>query len=263
MTIESTRVEAAVVDAAAFDSATSGNPRTKRGKLLQTLLGDSVHVHVCDVLVDVFRVLKPGGHVLVSAAPEEADLIGLGLRAAGFEVRDVLGVFSAMGRVDWFLGRRPLEGTVAGNVLGYGTGALNIDGTRIVTHESTERPQGRDIRGGRLVGSENKSNLITGGGCKGRFPTHTVLTHHPSCEPCGVKKVQAAGWTDSDVPTKERNSVYGRRIMDVKTSPHYADKDGTETVPSFNCAAYCQTCNMGFLHESGASAVDLPCGEVR
>jgi hypothetical protein len=32
---------------------------------------------------------------------------------------------------DWWLFRKPLDGTVAGNVLKYGTGAINIDGCRV------------------------------------------------------------------------------------------------------------------------------------
>jgi len=38
---------------------------------------------------------------------------------------------------DWWLMRRPLDGTVAGNVLQHGTGALNIDACRIGTEERT------------------------------------------------------------------------------------------------------------------------------
>jgi len=38
---------------------------------------------------------------------------------------------------DWWLLRKPLEGTVAANVLRYGTGALNIDACRIGTEERT------------------------------------------------------------------------------------------------------------------------------
>ena len=39
---------------------------------------------------EVFRVLKPGGHALVFAGSRTQDLMGLALRLAGFEVRDVL-----------------------------------------------------------------------------------------------------------------------------------------------------------------------------
>ena len=39
---------------------------------------------------EVFRVLKPGGHALVFAGSRTQDLMGMSLRLAGFEVRDVL-----------------------------------------------------------------------------------------------------------------------------------------------------------------------------
>ncbi len=39
---------------------------------------------------EVFRVLKPGGHALVFAGSRTQDLMGLALRLAGFEVRDIL-----------------------------------------------------------------------------------------------------------------------------------------------------------------------------
>jgi DNA modification methylase len=38
---------------------------------------------------------------------------------------------------DWWLMRKPIDGTVAGNVLKHGTGALNIDACRIGTEERT------------------------------------------------------------------------------------------------------------------------------
>ena len=38
---------------------------------------------------------------------------------------------------DWWLMRKPLDGTVAANVLRHGTGALNIDGCRVGTEQTT------------------------------------------------------------------------------------------------------------------------------
>ena len=38
--------------------------------------------------------------------------------------------------------RKPFKGTVANNVLEHGTGAINIDGCRVATDESTQRPCG-------------------------------------------------------------------------------------------------------------------------
>jgi DNA modification methylase len=99
---------------------------------------------------EVYRVLKPGGHVLSFFGTRTYDMGVVAMRLAGFEIRD---------QIDWLYGsgfpkshnlgdgrgtalkpahepivlaRKPLAaGTVASNVMEYGTGALNIDGCRI------------------------------------------------------------------------------------------------------------------------------------
>jgi len=46
---------------------------------------------------EVLRVLKPGGHALVFSGPRTLDLMGLALRLAGFEVRDMLSWIQGQG----------------------------------------------------------------------------------------------------------------------------------------------------------------------
>ena len=53
---------------------------------------------------------------------------------------------------DWWLMRKPLVGTVAGNVLKYGTGALNIDGCRIDTPKGW--PPSKQYNAGFLAGGD-------------------------------------------------------------------------------------------------------------
>jgi len=122
---------------------------------------------------EVYRVLKPGGHVLSFGGTRAWDLISLGLRAAGFEYRDTVAdeyaalqwihgegmpkshnVAKALSEVEakewegygtglkpaWepiLVFRKPFKGTVAHNVLEHGTGVINIDATR-VKHASPE-----------------------------------------------------------------------------------------------------------------------------
>ncbi len=74
------------------------------------------------------------------------------------------------------MARKPLEGTVAANVERYGTGAVNVDGCRIAGYANTARPQGKDIRGGQWSGSGGRSELVTGGSDKGRFPANCITT---------------------------------------------------------------------------------------
>jgi len=70
----------------------------------------------------------------------------------------------------WWLCRKPLsESTVAENVLKWGTGGLNIDGSRIGTEESTVR----EIKNvNREWGGLSKP--FTGGSTTGRFPANLI-----------------------------------------------------------------------------------------
>jgi len=101
---------------------------------------------------EVYRVLKPGGHVLAFAGTRTQDLMSLGLRLAGFEIRDLVAWVYGSGfpkshnlEGEWegygtalkpalepiTLARKPLEGTVAANMLKWHTGAINVDGCRV------------------------------------------------------------------------------------------------------------------------------------
>jgi site-specific DNA-methyltransferase (adenine-specific) len=61
---------------------------------------------------ECYRVLKPGGCLLAFAAPRTADLMGLSIRLAGFEIRDSPA-----------LGLRPGVPEVAGRVQGHRQGS--------------------------------------------------------------------------------------------------------------------------------------------
>ena len=92
--------------------------------------------------------------------------------------------------------RKPLSGTVAANVQEHGTGALNIDATRIVTTEN--------LNGGAYGGEERHrdnrtasdasakaslSRLKRGVGefaqPEGRWPANLVLSHSEWCDEGG------------------------------------------------------------------------------
>lgn len=110
---------------------------------------------------EVWRVLKPGGYLLVCGAPRSFHRMACGLEDAGFVVRDCLcwlfgqgfpkslNVTKALGdkleAVNWegwgtalkpswepiIVARKPLDGTVAHNVLTHDTGGMNIDACRL------------------------------------------------------------------------------------------------------------------------------------
>jgi site-specific DNA-methyltransferase (adenine-specific) len=98
---------------------------------------------------EAMRVLKPGGYLLSFSSPRTYHRMVCGIEDAGFEIRDcIMWVFGSgfpkSHNGDWggtalkpafepiVMARKPLEGTVAANVLRWGTGGLNIDACRIV-----------------------------------------------------------------------------------------------------------------------------------
>ncbi|MCO7512373.1 site-specific DNA-methyltransferase [Serratia fonticola] len=106
---------------------------------------------------ECLRVLKPGGHLLAFGGSRTYHRLVVNVEDAGFEIRDQLmwiygsGFPKSKNLTDEHAGkgtalkpahepivmaRKPLEGTVEGNVDQYGTGALNIDLCRVPTEEA-------------------------------------------------------------------------------------------------------------------------------
>lgn len=79
--------------------------------------------------------------------------------------------------------RKPLEGTVAGNVLKHGTGAMNIDGCRIATSDPTSRTFSPAVyEGPSGYRTVRTVETTTGGSPFGRWPANIILSHAPDCE---------------------------------------------------------------------------------
>lgn len=105
----------------------------------------------------------------------------------------------------WFLARKPLNGTVAANVLAHGTGALNIEGCRIPfepTGNAGTNPLLRAIAGCRPrkvkrpftsdpTGDNSQVSSL------GRWPANLILSHAPTCTTgecapsCAVAEIDA------------------------------------------------------------------------
>jgi site-specific DNA-methyltransferase (adenine-specific) len=98
------------------------------------------------------RVLKPGGHLIAFGGSRTYHRLAVAIEDAGFEIRDQIQWIYGSGfpkshnlkdkYEGWgtalkpahepaVLARKPFHGTVADNVMTWGVGALNIDGTRI------------------------------------------------------------------------------------------------------------------------------------
>ena len=117
-------------------------------------------VPTVDIWRECLRVLKPGGHLLAFAGTRTQHRMCVNIEDAGFEIRDMIAWAYGSGFPKsrnigdgWgtalkpalepiTVARKPFKGTVANNVLEHGTGAINIDGCRVATDESTQRPCG-------------------------------------------------------------------------------------------------------------------------
>lgn len=170
-----------------------------------------------EVWKEAYRVLKPGGHIAVFAGSRTHDLMAIGLRLSGFEFRDTLmwiysqgfpkslNVNKAIAKMadtpnpekDWagwgtslkpafepiLLFRKPLQGTVAQNVLAHDTGALNIDGCRIPVDPVTDSTQLRTmVRGMRetndgwgLSRTDGSAETVSVIRPEGRWPANVLL----------------------------------------------------------------------------------------
>mgnify|MGYP003649816985 CR=1 FL=1 len=159
---------------------------------------------------EAYRCLKPGGHMLVFAGSRTQDLMATSLRLSGFEIRDTLmwmygsgfpkslNVCTATGSEDWegygtglkpayepiLVCRKPLDGTVANNVLTHGTGAINVDGCRIPATDDQLAAKYASVPAG-----STRDNSIYGKGTSarrdtphesGRWPANVL---HDGCLP--------------------------------------------------------------------------------
>lgn len=122
--------------------------------------------------IECLRVLKPGGHVLAFSAARTYHHMAMSLQTAGFEIRDqIMWIYSSgfpksqdVGKSiernerkdgsEWAgwgtalkpahepicMARKPVKQSIAKNVQEYGTGALNIDETRISYDGANDKP---------------------------------------------------------------------------------------------------------------------------
>lgn len=100
------------------------------------------------------------------------------------------------------VGRKPLAGTVAANVLEHGTGALNVGGCRVPHVSAADRTESEgknrhaDFGSGPPVrsvfGQDGRHRGADGNydGAAGRWPANIVLVHSGGCQPAGTRVVR-------------------------------------------------------------------------
>lgn len=148
---------------------------------------------------EVLRVLKPGAHLVAFGGTRTYHRMVCAIEDAGFEVRDSLhwfygtgfpkslnvgdgrGTALKPGHEPIVLARKPLAGTVAGNLATWGTGALNIDACRLETADdlgnglSRESPTRPGFEGG-------FRSVPIRGHAGGRWPANVLLDEGAAAE---------------------------------------------------------------------------------
>lgn len=163
---------------------------------------------------------------------------------------------------EWIRIRKPLEGTVAENVLQHGTGVLNIDGCRIGSEirsniqkapaqnlNALARPGGNDSPEAQSLGAYGVGAKQVSAGvkeCVGRWPANVMLSHLPECKPLGSKKIKAITGTAAGRMAGKGSNTYGEYAGSVEAGRQtgFGDADGTETVQSWDCAPGCPVAEL-------------------
>jgi DNA modification methylase len=254
---------------------------------------------------ECFRVLKPGGYMAVFAGSRTADLMGLSIRLAGFEMRDTItwmygsgfpksrdigkdidkiagvereivgahkwahvrgdgsavktntyegGAQSRRGPMastapaseaakQWdgwgtalkpagepiIVARKPLEGTVAQNVLMHSAGGMNIGGCRV---PAIGRPHIQNNGGAKLdacYGSGKNGSKSLGVTDQGRWPANVVLSHTEWCDKgycedgCPIAELDAQSGESSSLPSRRR--LAGSSAGNGQTLNHFSIKE--------------------------------------
>jgi site-specific DNA-methyltransferase (adenine-specific) len=215
------------------------------------------------IFAECLRVVKPGGHAFVWALPRTSHWTACALEDAGWTVREKVyhlfgsgfpkshnlpgGIGTALkpAAEEWILARKPLVGTVAANVQAWGTGALNIEASRVGTGDSLTRPY--------IVRDDNQVyGKGLGAGVQtppaGRWPPNVALSHSEQCERVGTRRVRGA--------TAVRHNSGGNTFGGDNRKPPlddmtYADADGLETVDEYRCVDGCPV--RALAEQSGVS----------
>ena len=280
--------------------------------------------------IEVFRVLKPGGHLLAFGGTRTYHRLACAVEDAGFDIRDTIdwvystgfpksldtslaiddhfGVGELRGRMEttggmakgtgaslkfagsdgtqpcrtpitneakgWVgwgtalkpahepivVARKPLIGTVAENVLKYGTGAINVDATR-VSLGGEENPS-TSRRKGNISSLNDGNNLFRGDGGRsvekyreerpseqlGRWPSNLVLTHSPKCRRTGTAEVPMA--VRSSISVEPCGGIYGGG-NGLGVSGRKTGEDMVETIETYACTPDCPVAELD--RQSGES----------
>jgi site-specific DNA-methyltransferase (adenine-specific) len=126
--------------------------------------------------------------------------------------------------------RKPLTGTVAENVLQWGTGGINIDGCRVGTNDGLGRPYGGENKVYGSYGMERGTR--TGDALTGRWPANFI--HDGSEEAVGLFPYQKSGKVKPHVIKRDKTVVDFKRGLTQKTG-YFLSSEGS-AARFFYCA---------------------------
>lgn len=157
--------------------------------------------------------------------------------------------------------RKPLEGSVADNVLKHGCGALNIDASRVSSHDKTKN-HSRKSEASKSKGiygdSKEQETHQTKGQEIGRFPANFILTHLEGCELKGTKKIKAPKHRNPSTKLSVFCHTEESKKFQDRQKYNRTDEDGNEEVGDWDCVEGCPVKELdqqsGILNSSGRSS---------
>ena len=116
------------------------------------------------------------------------------------------------------MARKPIVGTVANNVLEYGVGGLNIDGTRVGETGARNNGNKNGTKDSNSIGYYKPTQKVDYG--MGRFPANIIFDEEAGKildEQSGISK-SSVGSGDKSMGALGKNGKYGNYALDVKAA---------------------------------------------
>lgn len=144
-----------------------------------------------ELWAEVYRILKPGAHLLAFGGTRTYHRMTCAIEDAGFEIRDCLtwnyktgfpkslnlgegrGTALKPALEPIVLARKPFRGTVAANVAAHGTGSINVDGARVLSDQPPAATYGGAKGNGGVYGDSDK--YVSTPSPLGRWPANSLF----------------------------------------------------------------------------------------
>lgn len=147
------------------------------------------------------------------------------------------------------LARKPLDGTVAGNCVRHGVGAINVDGCRVSYASTSDRDAARYNAAGPTQRARTSHAIYEGGkqtardvethDDRGRFPANVLLSHGDGCRLVGTRTVRSGNASSGSGFSPVRYGDPSHVPARVDLGGGHASGDGTEEVEVYLCEPDC------------------------